>query len=93
MAFCEIDGWCRCCCWGPGDGHVFFLCLIDGRVLGSLQFGFLCRSYNIFGMLFGVLVEELFRCWRAIVARVSLFGVYGGVIFSFFFKRTPQPDS
>ena len=54
-------------------------CEIDGRVLGSMQFGFLCRSYNIFGMLFGVLVEVLFRCWRAIVARVSLSGVYGGV--------------
>ena len=21
VAFCEIDGWCRCCFGGPGDGR------------------------------------------------------------------------
>ena len=49
-------------------------CEIDGRVPGSMQFGFLCTSYNIFGMLI-------------IVARVLLFGVYGGVFFMLFFPK------
>ena len=59
VAFCEIDGWCRCCFWGPGDGQGC-CCEIDGRVLGGMQFGDSCAGATIFLGCCLVLVEVLF---------------------------------
>ena len=81
MAFCEIDGWCRCCFWGPGDGQVCF-CEIDGKVLGGHTiWGFLCRCYNILGCCLGCWLRCSSGAAVQSLARVSLSGVYAGVCF------------
>ena len=96
VAFCEIDGWCRCCVWGLVTARCFFcfvfFCEIDGK-LRSKHVGDSCAGDTI-------CLRCCLGCWLwcfsgcavrgagvQSLARVLLFGVYAGVLFHLGLKQ------